>query len=223
VPIVTSIESLRGGRLAIDVDGERLAVVSQALVARRRLFVDRELSPQELVDLRAEGAREASLADAHRLLTHRSRSRRELTDRLLAKGHPEDVVTIVVERLEGDGLLDDRAFAAAFVADKRSLAGWGRQRIAAGLAAAGVSRDVAEEALGEDAADDELRRALALLRRGPAAEPPYEAARRRAFDRLRRRGFAPAVAYAALDRWLNAPDDGEEEAGASVGEASERL
>jgi len=216
VPVVTSVESLRGGRIAVDVDGERLLIASQALVARWRLFVDRELSEQELVDLRAEGAREVALADAHRLLAHRSRSRRELTGRLLTKGHPEDVVAVVTARLADDGLLDDRAFAAAFVTDKRGLAGWGRQRIAAGLASAGVPRDVAEEALGDDDVDAELCRALTLLRRGPAAAPPLEAARRRAFDRLRRRGFAPAVAYAALDRWLAEAHDGGGEAGRAV-------
>lgn len=216
MPVVTSVQSLRGGRIAVDVDGERVLIAGQALVARWRLFVDRELSPQELADLRAEGAQEVALADAHRLLAHRSRSRRELMDRLLGKGHPEDVVAVVLERLADDGLLDDRAFAAAFVTDKRELAGWGRQRIAAGLASAGVPRDVTEEALGDDDADDELERALDLLRRGPAAAPPFEAARRRAFDKLRRRGFAPAVAYAALDRWSAEARDGGGEAGRSV-------
>jgi len=223
VPVVTSVESLRGGRIAVEIDGERFLVASQALVARRRLFVDRQLSREELLDLRAEGAREVALADAHRLLAHRSRSRRELADRLLAKGHPEDVIAVVVERLKDDGILDDRAFAAAFVADKRQLAGWGRQRIANGLASAGVPREVAEEVLGGDDADDELCRALALLRRGPAATPPFETARRRAFDRLRRRGFAAAVAYAALDRWLDEARDGEEEAGRSGAGESDRL
>lgn len=202
MPIVTSLDPLRGGRIAVALDGERAVVVGQALVARWRLHVDRELSVSEVGELSHEAARDAVLADAHRLLAHRSRSEHELTTHLAAKGHPTEVVAAVAERLRRDGLLDDHAFAAAYVADKRRLAGRGRERIAAELAQAGVAPDVIEDALGPQDPDAEVLEALALLKRGPAARPPLEAARKRAFDRLRRRGFPTSVAFTAVDRWL---------------------
>lgn len=202
MPVVTSLDAVRGGRIAVGLDGERAIVVGQALVARWRLHVDRELSPEEVRGLQEEAARDAVLADAHRLLGHRSRSERELATRLSAKGHPPDIVAAVVTRLRRDGLVDDRAFAAAFVADKRHLSGRGRERIAAELAQAGVSPGVIDQALGPIDAAAETDRALTLLRRGPALRPPAQTARRRAVDRLRRRGFSAGVAIAAVDAWL---------------------
>jgi SOS response regulatory protein OraA/RecX len=52
---------------------------------------------------------------------------------------------------------------------------------------------------GEEA--DELDRALAFLRRRGAPEQPLDAARRRAFQALQRRGFSTSVAYAAVRLW----------------------
>src|SRR5665811_2377593 len=82
------------------------------------------------------------MADAYRLLGHRARSRHELRGRLLQKGHEGEAVAGALERLAGDGLLDDAKFARSYVADKRGLSGWGSQRIRRGLAELGVDRVV---------------------------------------------------------------------------------
>ena len=50
---------------------------------------------------------------------------------------------------------------------------------------------------------DELDRALAVLRRRGAPEQPLDAARRRAFQALQRRGFSSSVAYAAVRLWVD--------------------
>jgi len=209
VPVVTALRSARAGRLAVEIDGETAFTVSQSLVARRRLHVDRELDRDELAALARDAGCEAALADAHRLLAHRSRSRRELEDRLAAKGHATEIVERTVEGLEGEGLLDDAAFAAALVADKRRLAGWGRTRIAAELAKRGVDRRLADAALGPDDRGEEVERALAVLVRRRVDDPRAERERKRAFDALRRRGFSTAVAYEAVDRWGHADESGE--------------
>src|SRR5450756_1176516 len=103
------------------------------------------------------------MAGAYRLLGHRARSRHELRRRLLQKGHDDEAVAGALERLAGDGLLDDAEFARSYVADKRGLSGWGSQRIRRGLAELGVDRVVIDAQLGQAAAD-------------PLAAPAAEAA-----------------------------------------------
>jgi regulatory protein len=203
--VVTALRAGRRGRISVYVDGEYACSVSEALLARRRLYQGLELDEAELEALRHEASQERVLGDAHRLLAQRQRSREELRRRLLQKEHTEQAVAAVLERLDADGLLDDPAFAAAFVADKRRLGGWGAERIRRGLADLGVEAAVVDAALAED--DDELARALAVLeRRGPPSAP-LEAARRRAYATLQRRGFSGAVCYAAVKRWSE-PDAG---------------
>jgi SOS response regulatory protein OraA/RecX len=70
----------------------------------------------------------------------------------------------------------------------------------------GVAASIIQEVLGPPEADagEEAARAAALLVRMGDPTPPLEATRRRALDRLRRRGFSNAVAYRAVQDWLAA-------------------
>lgn len=207
MPVVTALRATRRGKVALHVDGDFLCSVSDSFVARWRLFRGRELDAAALAQLRSQAAAEGVSADAYRLLGHRARSRHELRSRLLRKGHADEHIEAVLDTLAGDGLLDDAEFARCYVADKRGLSGWGAQRIRRGLVALGVAADVIDAALtnaagGGEADDAELQRALDVLRRKGAPRPPLDAARRRAFQALQRRGFAADVSYAALKRWI---------------------
>ncbi len=199
--VVTALRATRRGRVSVFVDDAYACSVSEALLAKRRLYQGLELGEDDLETLRAEASAERVLADAHRLLAQRQRSREELRRRLLQQEHTEQVVAATLDRLEGDGLLDDAAFAEAYVADKRRLGGWGAERIRRGLAELGVTAETAERALAS-AGEDDLERALALLRRRGAPQAPLEAARRRAFAALQRRGFSGPVCYTAVRRWI---------------------
>jgi regulatory protein len=223
VPSVSALRATKRGRIALYLDGEFACIVTEALIARYRLFAGKELSTAEAEALRAEAARARVLADAHRLLGHRSRSRAEVRRRLLQKEHDVHEVDGVLDRLVRDGLLDDAAFARAFAADKRRLSGWGSERIARALREAGVSEEHIQAALAATAAEGsagvptgagepdvdeaELARALAALRRRGRATPPLDAAKARAFQFLRRRGYATHVAYDAVRLWATSESD----------------
>jgi regulatory protein len=200
---VTALRATRRGGVAVHVDGAYVCTVGEAAVARWRLHKGLELDDESLARLKAEASAERVLGDAYRLLGHRSRSRAELERRLLDRGHDPQVVYRTLTRLDDEGLLDDAAFARSYVTDKRGLAGWGSERIRRGLAAAGVAPEIADAALaGEEFREgDERERALeALARLGPPV-PPLEAARRRAYQMLVRRGYPTTVAYAAVRTW----------------------
>ncbi len=198
--VVTALRAGRRGRISVYVDDAYVCSVSETLLARRRLYQGLELDQADLESLRQEASAERVLGDAHRLLAQRQRSREELRRRLLQKEHTEQAVAATIERLVADGLLDDDAFAAAFVADKRRLGGWGAERIRRGLLELGVEVETVERALCVSD-DDEVERALAILRRKGAPEAPLEAARRRAYATLQRRGFSGPVCYTAVKRW----------------------
>jgi regulatory protein len=204
VPVVTALRATRRGGVALHVDEEYVCVVSESLVARWHLFKGRELSADDVAEVRAASSAERVMGDAYRLLGHRARSRDELRKRLLAKEHDEAAVDDALQRLAADGFLDDAAFARSYVADKRRLDGWGVERIRRGLRELGVDAGTVDDVLAESGADvaTELDRALALLRRRGAPEQPLEAARRRAFQALQRRGYSAATAYAALRIWV---------------------
>jgi regulatory protein len=204
VPVVTALRATRGGGVALHVDEEYVCVVSESLVARWRLFKGRELSAADVAAIRATSSADRVMGDAHRLLGHRARSTHELRKRLLAKDHDSGAVDDALERLAADGLLDDASFARSYVADKRRLDNWGAERIRRGLRESGVDSSLVDEALREGAGEEggELDRALTVLRKRGTPGQPLDAARRRAFQALRWRGFCTSVSYAAVRIWV---------------------
>ena len=206
MPVVTALRAIRRGQVAVHVDGRFTCSVSDACIARWHLYRGRELDDDALAELRGQASAERVLTDAYRLLGHRARSREELRRRLLQKGHADEAVGEALQRLSGDGFLDDADFARSYVADKRGLSGWGSERIRRGLAELGVDQVLIDAALGTAAAGEgdgaELERALAALRRRRAdPQGQLDAARRRAYQALLRRGFSTTVASAAVRLW----------------------
>jgi len=138
---------------------------------------------------------------ALRLLGRRDYTRAELTERLTRRGYPADEVEAALQRLTGEGLVDDRRVAAAFIRVASRVKGRGRIRIARDLEARGVDAAIIQEcldALPEDEDQDAIQR---LLDRRNLPARLSLADRRRLFQQLLRRGFpSDAIARALRDR-----------------------
>ncbi|MBW2701207.1 MAG: regulatory protein RecX [Deltaproteobacteria bacterium] len=84
-----------------------------------------------------------------RLLTVRSRSRRELYLRLKQKGHPDSLIGPLLDRLTETGLIDDARFAAERARALGLSKGWGPRKLTADLRAKGVNADLVQAAIDE--------------------------------------------------------------------------
>jgi regulatory protein len=141
------------------------------------------------------GARAAAL----RLLGRRDYTAAELTRKLAERGYPPDDVAGALDRLTAEGLLDDRRTAAAHVRTASRVKGRGRLRIARELEARGIDPSIIADALSALTPEDEsLELTRLLARRLPGR--PDQAARRRVFQHLLRRGFPAELIAAALRR-----------------------
>lgn len=147
------------------------------------LVTDDWIAALDAAEQRA-GAHEAAL----RLLSHRARSETELRTRLRMRGFEPSAVDDEVERLRGAGLLNDEAFARAWVEDRKRLAPRGRRMLRYELLGRGISPGSVDQAT--DGIDDEGT-ALALAReraRGSALDN-WESFVTKVGGFLRRRGF----------------------------------
>jgi regulatory protein len=147
-----------------------------------------------------------------RALTGAAKTRRQLADLLARRGIPEEAAVAVLDRLTEVGLIDDAAFARAWVDSRQPGRGLARRALRAELHARGVAAEVAAEAVAlvdeEDersAAQDLVRRRLASMRRLDRAT-----ATRRLMGVLARKGYsgglAAAVVRDALDQRDLEPD-----------------
>lgn len=98
-------------------------------------------------------------------LTGQARSRSELAAKLAKRRVPEEVAERLLDRFEEVGLVDDTAFARAWVESRQPGKGLGRRALAQELRRKGIDDEVARSALDEVAPDDEETAARALVRK----------------------------------------------------------
>jgi regulatory protein len=157
----------------------------------------------------AEERLQKALDLAYAYLNPRERTVQEVRLRLQHRGVSEEVTEEALRVLAGQGFLDDVRFARLFVADKRRLEQWGRERIRRGLLDRGIDRALATAALSEteddagaagdaDEPETELERALAVLRRRFPDPPQDRRDRNRALGLLLRKGYETELALDAL-------------------------
>ncbi len=98
-------------------------------------------------------------------LTGRPRSRHELAQALAAKAVPDDIACRVLDRFAEVGLVDDGAFAEAWVRARQARRGLSRRALTHELRAKGVDVAVIQESLARLSPDDEYTAARALVER----------------------------------------------------------
>ncbi|MEU3455459.1 regulatory protein RecX [Micromonospora sp. NPDC006766] len=162
---------------------------------RRAEESDPEATPAPPPRDEAELAREICL----RQLAVRPRTRAELAGALARRGISEEVAAQVLDRYDEVGIVDDAAFARAWVSSRHAGRGLARRALANELRQRGVDGEVASEALGELDEETEAETARALVERKLRAtrgEP--DAVFRRLVGMLARKGYPPGVAIRAV-------------------------
>ncbi|PTA44292.1 regulatory protein RecX [Micromonospora sp. RP3T] len=143
----------------------------------------------------AELAREICL----RQLATRPRTRAELAGALARRGISEEVAEQVLDRYDEVGIVDDAAFAQAWVSSRHTGRGLARRALANELRRKGVDDELAGAALDgiDEEAEAETARALVDRKLRTARGEP-DAVFRRLVGMLARKGYPAGVAIRAV-------------------------
>lgn len=133
-------------------------------------------------------------------LTAAPRTRAQLAQTLAKRGVPDDVATHVLDRFTEVGLIDDVAYAAAWVESRQAGRGLARRALAQELRTKGVPDDIAVDALEAVTADDERAAAEQLVRRKLTTTRglPTDTRVRRLAGMLARKGYSAGLAYSVV-------------------------
>ncbi len=201
MPRLTQIKETKKGRLALFLDGEFVFSLDEETFARANLHEGDDLESWQVEDLRKQSDTRRALDKAMDYLSLRDHASGELYQKLCRKFDAPSAA-YAVARAGELGLLDDAGFArrrAAELLRKRKS----RREILTDLAAKGIDRDTAAEAVEalyeceEEGEDPELATARALVQRHYAAK--LAAGKRdQVAAALARRGFSHAIIREAL-------------------------
>ncbi|WP_442907136.1 recombination regulator RecX [Kitasatospora sp. NBC_01250] len=148
-----------------------------------------------------------------RLLTGTPRTRGQLATALRKREIPDEVAEEVLSRFEEVGLIDDAAFAAAWVESRHHGRGLARRALARELRTRGVAGALVEEAVAQLDPDEEAATARALVERKLRATTGLErqARLRRLVGMLARRGYSEGLAFRVVREVLDAEGESTEE------------
>jgi len=157
------------------------------------------LSESEVGDPEAQ-ARQICL----RLLTTAPRTRAQLASALRRRGIPAEAAEAVLGRFTDVGLIDDAAFARAWVESRHYSRGLSRRSLSAELRRQGVQTEEIREAVDTLDPEQEVATARRLVEQKMAAtrgQPP-EARVRRAAGTLARKGYPPGLVFRLIKEVL---------------------
>ncbi|SRR5258706_7141212 len=147
-----------------------------------------------------EAAREICL----QLLEVRPRTRSELAATLRKRGVDDEIAGEILDRYDEVGIIDDAAFAKAWVTSRHHGKGLARRALAGELRRKGVAADDVGEALDEldPTTEEETARTLVARRLRSESGTAPDAAFRRLVGMLARKGYAPGLAIRVVKEAL---------------------
>ena len=146
-----------------------------------------------------------------RALTGTAKTRKQLADLLAKKEIPVEVADAVLDRFTDVGLIDDAAFAAAWVSSRQSGRGLAKRALASELRAKGVDGEVAAAAVAEVDPQDEWDSARKLVERKMPSMQRLDrvTAERRLMGMLARKGYGGGLAGYVVREALDAAGHAE--------------
>jgi regulatory protein len=161
--------------------------------------------------------REPTAAELHerardiclRQLSFRPRTRAELAAALKKREIPDEIADAVLDRYDEVGIIDDAAFARAWVSSRHHGRGLARRALANELRQHGVDNETAAEALEDldPTTEAETARDLVDRKLRTMGSAPPDAVFRRLVAMLARKGYPAGVAIGAVKDALAARDD----------------
>lgn len=133
-------------------------------------------------------------------LTGQARSRKELADKLAKKDVPTDIANRLLDRFTEVGLIDDEAFARAWIASRQPGKGLAGRALAQELRRKGIDDEIVREAVAEIEPEDEESAARALVAKKMRSMRNVDraTATRRLVSMLARKGYSSGMAYGVV-------------------------
>ncbi len=188
MPYICEIKPLEKGKSALILDNGEELILYRSELRALSLSGQKELPEElyrkimdEIIGLRAKKR-------AMHLLERMDRTEKQLYDKLLQSGYPQECIDNAILYVKKYHYIDDRRYASNYIRcyqDRKS-----RLRMQQDLLRKGVSRALIEEVLEEEFQADERIQIRSLLeKRGFDATECDEKERQRCYQFLMRRGF----------------------------------
>lgn len=146
-----------------------------------------------------------------RLLAAAPRTRTQLAQAMQRGGVPDEAAEAVLARFADVGLIDDAAFARAWVESRHHSRGLSRRSLSAELRRQGLASEEIREAVDTLDPDQEVATARRLVEQKMASNRgrPPEARARQAAGLLARKGYPPGLVFRLIKEAMQREGSGD--------------
>lgn len=205
--LITGMEPRRKSLTALYLDGEFAMSLDTETVLRAGWKIGREISDEELLELKQQSGLRRAKEKALYLLEHRDHSKKELTEKLRRVAGGEEAAA-AAEQMEALGLVNDKAYAEKYAAELLLRKGYSVSRAEYELLQKGIDRETARTVL-EQLAPDPVETIKNLLWKKYGRVLGEEKGRRRAVAAMQRLGYRYEEIRRAMQGLGNTLDEDE--------------
>ncbi|GEK29635.1 regulatory protein RecX [Furfurilactobacillus siliginis] len=196
VPAVTMIEAQkRAGRYNVYLDGKYAFPISESVMIKFQIFKGMEIDQklQEQIIAADDVARAYNRALDY--LSGQLRSEREVEEKLASLEIEPGVITDTLQRLRDLRLVDDQAYANAYVRTIRNTSDKGPIVIRQNLRRKGIGENLIDRALEEFAGDEQVENGVTVANKLAKhyARKPFSTQKQKVIQGLMTKGFTREV------------------------------
>lgn len=199
---ITQIRKERSSlkRYRIYVNNQDCLSVHEDVLVKFGLHKGMVIQPEEFTSLTQADEFAKIRQVVFRYLSYRPRSSQEVRNYLARKDWDPSLCEQVIEECMQSGYLDDRAFAKAWVEERKSQKGFGKLRLRQELRKKGISQAIIEEVLTHINEEEERQQAIDLAERRylRIQGEPWPKIERRIGQYLMRQGYSADMVYSIL-------------------------
>ena len=185
--LITAAEERKKGLTALYIDGEYAVSVDTVTLISSGKKAGSEISDEELYELIGNSRINRAKEKALYLIEYRSRTRKEIWDRLVPL-FGETAAQAALDRLEELGLINDESYARELAEQLITKKHYSRDRTVYELIKKGIDKETAEE-IADEYEVEPCQQIRALIETKYARAMSDEKGRARAVNSLRAMGF----------------------------------
>ncbi len=152
--IVQIEKARRGKKFVVHFEEGTDILLTREVIVDFGLRRNDELDAARVREITEAQSYHDAYAAAIRLLNYRMRTEKEIARRLEKKGFPAQIAERVIQKLSGFGLLNDSAFADAYIADRCASKPVGKRELVQRLREKGLSKETISGALASVESDE---------------------------------------------------------------------
>lgn len=185
-------------RLSVYLDGDYAFGVSRYVAAW--LHVGQELTEEKIADLLTDDAYEIAYQKSIKFISYRMRTTSEVDKHLRKNGIEPQVIEQVIDRLEENGLLNDKSFAQMWIENRSEFRPRSHRLLALELRKKGIDSEIIENAMESTLPEDELAYLAAQKRIRRYENLEWQDFQQKLGSYLARRGFSYSTIKPVVNR-----------------------